>query len=80
VAPRNRRVISGPNPDFASPLTEADQTAIREAIEERAAIREFEGGESREIAELQARWGMRVYRYRLTDKADTWLTLIAPRM
>ena len=37
-----------------------------------------DGGESREAAALQARHAMRVYRYRLIDKPDTWLTMIAP--
>ena len=36
------------------------------------------GGESREATALQARHAMRVYRYRLIDKPDTWLTMIAP--
>jgi hypothetical protein len=37
-----------------------------------------DGGESREAAALRARHAMRVYRYRLIDKPDTWLTMIAP--
>jgi hypothetical protein len=60
------------------PLSAADHESIREAIEERAAIREFDGGESRQVAEREARSAMRVYRYRLTDRPDTWLTMIAP--
>jgi hypothetical protein len=62
----------------APALSSEDHEAIEEAIEERAAIREHDGGESRETAEREARSAMRVYRYRVTDKPDTWLTMIAP--
>jgi hypothetical protein len=41
-------------------------------------VRAPDGGESREAAALQARHAMRVYRYRLIDKPDSWLTMIAP--
>jgi len=61
-----------------TPLSQDDQAAIEEAIEERAAIREFDGGEDRATAEQEASSAMRVYRYRLTDKAESWLTLICP--
>jgi hypothetical protein len=37
-----------------------------------------DGGECREAAALQARHAMRAYRFRLIDKPDTWLTMIAP--
>jgi hypothetical protein len=60
------------------PIPHEDQQAIDEAIAERAAIREFDGGEPRAIAEREARSAMRVYQYRITDKPATWLTLIAP--
>ncbi|NCA72316.1 MAG: hypothetical protein EOM91_20035, partial [Sphingobacteriia bacterium] len=60
------------------PLSDADHEAIREAIEERAAIREFDGGEDRPTAEREARSAMRVYQYRLTDRPDAWLTMLAP--
>lgn len=60
------------------PLSEDDNTAIAEAIEERAAIREFEAGEGRQEADQAAKAAMRVYRYRLTDNPDLWRTLIAP--
>jgi hypothetical protein len=68
-------LLSGAEPP---PLSPADHEAIREAIEERAAIREFDGGESRQVAEREARSAMRVYQYRLTDRPDTWLTMLAP--
>jgi hypothetical protein len=60
------------------PLREHDETAIREVLEERAAIREFEGGEDRATAEREARRAMRVFQYRLTDKPASWLILICP--
>lgn len=59
-------------------LTPEDQSDIQEAIEERAAIQEYEGGLSRPEAEQAAKSNMRVYHYRLTDNPDTWLTMIAP--
>ena len=55
---------------------EAD--TIREAIMERAAIIEYDAGATRPVADDQACAGMRVYRYRLTDRPATWLALIAP--
>ena len=65
-------------PHAPPPLSAADHEAIREAIEERAAIREFDGGEDRPTAEREARSAMRVYQYRLTDRPDAWLTMLAP--
>ena len=37
-----------------------------------------DGGESSEAATGEERFAMRVYRYRLIDKPDSWLTMIAP--
>ena len=54
------------------------QQNIREAIEERAAIQEFDGGLLRADAELAAAKSMRVYCYRVTDKPDSQLTVIMP--
>ena len=53
---------------------------IREHFEERAAIREYDGHESRKEAEAKAREAMRVYEYRLTDNGSDgpWLILLAP--
>jgi hypothetical protein len=62
----------------APPLSASDQDAIHEAIEERAAILEFEAGRSRTEAETQAALSLHVYRYRVTDRPQDWLTLIAP--
>lgn len=61
-----------------SPLTPEQRNGIREAIAERAAIQEHDGGLSRPEAEAQARCAMRVYRYRLTDRPADWLMMIAP--
>lgn len=54
--------------------------AVREAFEERVAIREHCGGESREKAEAEARAALRVYEYRLSDYGDNgpWLIFLAP--
>ena len=57
--------------------TEHDD-AIREHLEERAAIMEYDGGLTRAQAETEARRELRVYEYKLTDNPDAWLVLIAP--
>lgn len=62
------------------PLTDEDQASITEAVVERAAIMEFDGGLPRDQAEHQARSSMRVYRV-LVGMMDTdprWCTLLAP--
>ncbi|MHB1516416.1 MAG: hypothetical protein ACYCVY_12070 [Acidiferrobacteraceae bacterium] len=51
---------------------------IQEAVEERAAIREFEGGEPRTVAEAAARRAIRVFEYRLDHIDSPWLILLAP--
>lgn len=53
------------------PLSVTDHEAIREAIEERAAIREYEAEDTASVA-------MQVYRFRLKDRPDAWLTMLAP--
>jgi hypothetical protein len=50
----------------------------REAIEERATFRTLDGGASGKATAARPPSPMRVYRYRLLDKPDTWLTMIAP--
>jgi hypothetical protein len=50
----------------------------RAAVEERATFRALDGGTSRKAKAEPAPSPMRVYRYRLLDKPDTWLTMIAP--
>lgn len=84
--PRNNHATAGakgaqqatqkPPPFVASDLPES----IREAYEERAAIREFMGGEPREKAEAEARKALKVYEYCLTDNGPDgpWLILLAP--
>jgi len=59
-------------------LTPEDLEDAAEAIEERAAIREFDGGETREVAERNARSTMRIFRYLLADKPRSWRTWVAP--
>ena len=50
----------------------------REAVKKRPTFRTLNGGASRkETAERPASL-MRVYRYRLLDKPDSWLTMISP--
>lgn len=74
--------LSDPAPAAPPPvppgLTEEAHAALREAVEERAAVREFDGGEPRAAAERAARAAARVYHYRLTDHPGAWLTLICP--
>lgn len=62
------------------PLTDEDQASITEAVVERAAIMEFDGGLPRPEAEQQARSLMRVYRVRVAmdDEPARWCTLLAP--
>lgn len=60
------------------PLTSEQHADIQEAIEERAAILEFDAGLPRTQAEAQATNAMRVYRYCVTDKPQDWLVMIAP--
>lgn len=63
------------------PLTGEDLETISEAIEERAAIMEFDGGLSRAEAERQARDAMRVY-YALADgntaQPPRWRVMLLP--
>jgi len=49
-----------------------------ETIEERATFRTLDGGASGKAAAEQPPSSMRVFRYRLLDKPDIWLTMIAP--
>ncbi|WP_295400628.1 hypothetical protein [uncultured Thiocystis sp.] len=60
------------------PLTGTERADLREAIEERAAILEFDGHLSRAQAETAATSAMRVYRYRLSDRPTDWLIMLAP--
>ena len=49
-----------------------------EAFNERAAIREYEGGQDRLTAEREAARELGVYRYRVTDDPTAWPYMIAP--
>jgi hypothetical protein len=69
---KDNRVAANP-----ASLCPADQEAITEAMEERSAIQEHEGGMARGDAEREARTAMRVFRYRLVS-GKGWCTLIAP--
>ncbi len=51
---------------------------IREQIEERAAIMEYDGGLTRNDAEQAATKAIRVYCYRVTDKPKSELVAIMP--
>jgi len=51
---------------------------IREQIEERAAIMEYDGGLSRHDAEQEATKAIRVYCYRTKEKPDSELVAIMP--
>ncbi len=60
--------------------THADITeTVQEAMEERAAIMEYDGGLPRERAKTQAKAkaAMRVFEYKLTD-SQRWLAMLAP--
>jgi hypothetical protein len=63
------------------PLTAAETADIEEAVQERAAIREFDAGEDRATAETQASSAMRVYRLLIAMDAGQeprWVTMLAP--
>ena len=53
---------------------------IRERNEERSAIMEFDGGLSRQDADVAAAKSMRVYCYRVTDKPDSELVTLKPNV
>ncbi|MDD5319145.1 MAG: hypothetical protein PHD43_00765 [Methylococcales bacterium] len=55
-----------------------ESESIREYVEERAAIMEFDGGLSRKEAEQAAAKAIRVYCYRVKDKPISELTVIMP--
>jgi hypothetical protein len=66
-----------PPPD----LTDDERADLREALDERAAIMEFDGGLPRPEAETQAVRLMRVYRVRVAmgeNEPDRWTVMLAP--
>jgi hypothetical protein len=54
------------------------EKAIREHLEERAAIQEYDGGLPREQAEAEARRNLKVFEFRLSDDPAAWCVMIAP--
>ena len=54
------------------------QHGIRERLEERAAIMEYDGGLTRKDAEQAAAAAIRVYYYRTTEKPNSELVAIMP--
>lgn len=69
-------------PEQPPALTAEEQDDIREWIEERAAIQEFDGGLPRPNAERAAHQRMRVYRVKVQmpppATAAQWVTVLAP--
>jgi|GEM_PF-1834169 len=59
-------------------LSNDDLDNIKEHLDERAAIQQFDGGLSQSEAERQAESNMRVFHYRITDYPDSWMVMIAP--
>ena len=59
-------------------LNQEQRDDIRETLDERAAILEYEAGIPRHEAEARAASAMRVYQYRLIDRPEAWLVMIAP--
>ena len=62
-------------------LTTEERENIAEAIEERAAIREYDGGEDRQTAEAQAASGMRVFSLLIgmgEGEEPRWIAMLAP--
>ena len=78
ITDEHRAMIRANKSELIRFLTTAEREEIEEAIGERAAIQEYDGGLSRTEAERQANAAMRVYQYRVTDKPKSWLILIAP--
>lgn len=71
-------LVSLPEPPA---LTPEEQDDIAEAVAERSAIREFDGGEDRATAEAQAVSAMRVYRLLIAmgeGEEPKWVTMLAP--
>jgi hypothetical protein len=94
IAALTQRLSVGPVPSVPSPKspegTEKNLSnqfgylgspgSLKNVIEreERAEILEFDGGENRTSAEREAASAMRVFQYRLTDRPEAWLVMLAP--
>ena len=59
-------------------LSDEDKENIREHLEERVGIQEYDADLPREEAEKRARSNMKIYHYRITDKPDSRLVAIMP--
>ena len=73
-----KSVIHPPAPPT---LTPEEQDDIAEAVEERAAIREFDAGEDRAAAEAKAASGMKVFRLLVNmgeGQEPRWVVMLAP--
>ncbi len=82
---RLRSLIRTNKPALVSQLSKTNaakanelQNDIREQIEERAAIMEFDGGLSRKEAEQAATAAIRVYCFRVKEKPNSELVVIMP--
>jgi len=82
---RLRSLIRTNKPALVSQLSRTNaakanelQNDIREQIEERAAIMEFDGGLSRKEAEQAATAAIRVYCFRVKEKPNSELVVIMP--
>jgi len=82
---RLRSLIRTNKPALVSQLSKTNaakanelQNDIREQIEERAAIMEFDGGLSRKEAEQAATASIRVYCFRVKEKPNSELVVIMP--
>jgi len=65
-------------PELLEALRRRELTeAIREHLDERAAIQEFDGELPREQAEQEAKKALRVFEYQIAD-SPSWLFMLAP--
>ena len=79
LTPVWREFVKSNKPEIFNQLSGAQLLQdIRERVEERAAIMEFDGGLSRKDAEQAAAAAIRVYCYRVTDKPSSELSVIMP--
>jgi hypothetical protein len=75
---RGNKEITERSTNSAISLPTETRLDIKEQLEERAAIMEYDGGLSREKAEEEALSSIRVYGYRLKEAPDKEPVMIAP--
>lgn len=78
IAENKTALLAMLSPPALAPEEQAD---IEEAVSERAAIREHDGGEARATADAQAASAMRVYRLLVAmdpEQDPRWITMLAP--